>query len=70
MVAVCDVDRRRAEAGKAKVDKHYGDSACKLFTDWRECLEMEGVDVDMAREAMRLAAHKLPIKTKFVQRLP
>jgi large subunit ribosomal protein L16 len=29
---------------------------------------MEGVDVSVAKEAMRLAAHKLPIKTKFVER--
>ena len=28
--------------------------------------EMEGVPVETAREAMRLAAHKLPIKTKFI----
>jgi large subunit ribosomal protein L16 len=30
--------------------------------------EMEGVTVEVAREAMRLAAHKLPFKTRFVQR--
>jgi large subunit ribosomal protein L16 len=36
----------------------------------RILFEMEGVDVVTAREAMRLAAHKLPIKTKFVERLP
>ena len=30
--------------------------------------ELEGVPLDLAREAMRLAAHKLPIKTKFVTR--
>lgn len=30
--------------------------------------EMEGVSEDVAREAMRLAAHKLPIKTRFVVR--
>lgn len=28
--------------------------------------EMQGVTEDVAREAMRLAGHKLPIKTKFV----
>lgn len=28
--------------------------------------EMEGVDESIAREAMRLASHKLPIATKFV----
>jgi large subunit ribosomal protein L16 len=30
--------------------------------------EMEGVPVDIAKEAMRLAAHKLPLKTTFVVR--
>ena len=30
--------------------------------------EMEGVAPDIAAAAMRLAAHKIPIKTKFVQR--
>jgi large subunit ribosomal protein L16 len=28
--------------------------------------EMKGVDETVAREAMRLAAHKLPVKTKFI----
>lgn len=36
----------------------------------RVLFEMEGVDVVTAREAMRLAAHKLPMKTKFVKRQP
>ena len=30
--------------------------------------EMEGVTPDIAKEAMRLAAHKIPMKTKFVGR--
>ena len=30
--------------------------------------EMKGVPEDMAREAMRLASHKLPIATRFVTR--
>jgi large subunit ribosomal protein L16 len=34
----------------------------------RILFEMEGVDETQAREAMRLAAQKLPIKTKFVTR--
>jgi large subunit ribosomal protein L16 len=34
----------------------------------RILFEMEGVDPPTAREAMRLAAHKLPIKTIVVQR--
>lgn len=30
--------------------------------------EMKGVSEEVAREAMRLAAHKLPVKTKFIRR--
>jgi large subunit ribosomal protein L16 len=30
--------------------------------------EMKGVDEEVAREAMRLAGHKLPVKTKFIRR--
>ncbi len=30
--------------------------------------EMQGVTEEVAREAMRLAAHKLPVKTKFLVR--
>ena len=30
--------------------------------------EMEGVSEDLAKEAFRLASHKLPIKTRFVSR--
>jgi large subunit ribosomal protein L16 len=34
----------------------------------RIMFELSGVAEDVAREAMRLAAHKLPIKTKFIVR--
>jgi len=30
--------------------------------------EMEGVAPDIAKEAMRLASHKIPMKTKFIMR--
>ncbi|CAN5420035.1 50S ribosomal protein L16 [soil metagenome] len=30
--------------------------------------EMKGVDESVAREAMRLASHKLPVKTKFISK--
>ena len=30
--------------------------------------ELAGVDDELARDAMRLASHKLPIKTRFVRR--
>ena len=32
----------------------------------RVMFEMDGVEVEAAREAMRLASHKLPIKCKFI----
>ena len=34
----------------------------------RVMFEMAGVSEEVAKEAMRLAAHKLPIKTKFVKK--
>ena len=34
----------------------------------RMLYEMEGVPPNIAREAMRLAAHKLPMPTRFVER--
>ncbi|MHB1127418.1 MAG: 50S ribosomal protein L16 [Bacillota bacterium] len=34
----------------------------------RIMFELAGVTEEVAKEAMRLAAHKLPIKTKFVKR--
>ena len=34
----------------------------------RVLYEMEGVPEDLAREAFRLASHKLPLKTRFIQR--
>ncbi len=30
--------------------------------------EMEGVSKELAQEALRLAAHKLPVKTRFIER--
>ena len=35
----------------------------------RVLFEMSGVSEEVARESMRLAAQKLPVKTKFIQRL-
>lgn len=34
----------------------------------RVCFELSGVAPDVAREAMRRAAHKLPVRTRFVVR--
>lgn len=35
----------------------------------RVMFELSGVTPEMAKEAMRLAGHKLPIKTRFVERV-
>jgi len=35
-------------------------------TPGRILFEAEGVSLEMAREALRLAAQKLPVKTKFI----
>jgi large subunit ribosomal protein L16 len=49
--------------GKGSVD-HYA----VPIKAGRILFEMDGVPEEMAREAMRRAGHKLPIKTKFVKR--
>jgi large subunit ribosomal protein L16 len=42
--------------------------ACKVKPG-RIMFEIDGIPVDLAREALTLAAAKLPIKTRFVQRI-
>jgi large subunit ribosomal protein L16 len=32
----------------------------------RIMFEMDGVSLELAKEAMRLASYKLPVKTKFI----
>ena len=51
--------------GSGKGNPEYWVSVVK---PGRVMFEMAGVDETLAREAMRLAAHKLPVKTKFVRR--
>lgn len=34
----------------------------------RVLFEMEGITLEQAKEAMRLASHKLPVKTRFITR--
>ncbi len=56
----------------AEVRMGKGKGAPEYFvarvTPGRILFEAEGVPLDVAKEAMRLAAQKLPIKTKFVVR--
>lgn len=49
--------------GKGKGSPEYWVAVVK---PGRILFELEGVPFDTAKEAMRLAAHKLPVKTKFI----
>jgi large subunit ribosomal protein L16 len=43
---------------------------CCRVAPGRIMFEVDGVPSDIAREALRLGAAKLPIRTRFVERLP
>ena len=43
-VAIADVQAKRRDAGKALVDKHYGNSDCVLYRDFRELLGRKDID--------------------------
>jgi large subunit ribosomal protein L16 len=49
--------------GKGKGSPEYWVAVIK---PGRILFELEGVPFDIAKEAMRLAMHKLPVKTKFI----
>ena len=51
--------------GSGKGNPEYGVAVIK---PGRVMFEMAGISEERAREALRLAAHKLPMKTKFVKR--
>lgn len=42
-VAIADVQASRRDAGKALVDKHYGNSDCQLYRDLRELLDRKDI---------------------------
>ena len=51
--------------GKGKGDPEFWVDVVK---PGRIIFELEGIPDNIAREAMRLAAHKLPIRTRFISR--
>ena len=51
----------RQGKGKGAVDKWVA-----VVKEGKIMFEIGGVSEEVAREAFRLAAHKLPIKTKFI----
>ncbi|MDQ6422096.1 50S ribosomal protein L16 [Paenibacillus sp. LHD-117] len=53
----------RMGSGKGNVEKWVS-----VVKPGKIMFELAGVPEEVAREAMRLAAHKLPVKTKFVKR--
>lgn len=61
------ITRKSAEvpmgSGKGSVDFYI----CPILAG-KVIFEIEGVDREVAKEAMRLASSKLPIKTKFVEK--
>ncbi len=59
------VSKKPAETrmGKGKGSPEYW---VAVVRPGRILFELEGVPLELAKEAMRLASHKLPIKTKFV----
>lgn len=44
IVAVCDANRPKADRIKAKLDKHYTDTACTIHSDFREIIDREDID--------------------------
>ncbi len=59
------VTKKPAETrmGKGKGSPEYW---VAVVRPGRILFELEGVPIELAKESMRLASHKLPIKTKFV----
>jgi predicted dehydrogenase len=44
VVAVCDVDAKHRETAKNMVDTKYGNADCKTFLDFRELIDLSGLD--------------------------
>ena len=61
------VSKKPAEVRMGK-GKGAPDAWVAVVRPGRILYEMEGIPEDLAREALRLASHKLPLKTRFVER--
>lgn len=61
----CTIKPAETRMGKGKGSPEFWVAVVK---PGRVLFELEGVSRDLAREAMKLGASKLPIKTKFVLR--
>jgi large subunit ribosomal protein L16 len=61
------ITKKPAEVRMGK-GKGPTDSWVAVIRPGKILYEMEGVPRELAKEALRLASHKLPIKTKFIER--
>ena len=61
--SACGSDEVRMGKGKGNPEGFVSP-----ITPGRVIIEVEGVSYDVAKEALRLAAQKLPVTTKFVVR--
>ena len=59
--------KRPAETRMGKGKGNVEDWVC-VIRPGRMLFEMEGVELSLAQEALRLAAFKLPLKTRFMER--
>ena len=61
---------RQIEPADVRMGKGKGDPVGYVFpiTPGRIIFEVEGVSYEIAKEALRLAAQKLPVTTKFIVR--
>ncbi|MBN2019322.1 MAG: Gfo/Idh/MocA family oxidoreductase [Sedimentisphaerales bacterium] len=58
VVAVCDVDKRRQMDAKREVDLQYGNSDCKMYSDFRDVIARN--DIDMLSIAVPDHWHSIP----------
>ena len=61
------ISKKPAETRMGK-GKSGPDHWVAIIKPGRVLYEMQGVDEELAKEAFRLASHKLPFKTKFIKR--
>ena len=68
--SVHSVSRHLSKPADVRMGKGKGDPAGWVapVTPGRILFEVEGVPFEVAKEALRLGAQKLPVKTKFVVR--
>ncbi len=62
------VTKKPNEVGMGK-GKGAPDHFVVVIKPGRIIFEMDGISVEQAREALRLASHKLPMKTKTIQKI-